>query len=112
VRVGDGVMVVGLSGIRADVIPWAILRGPKANLVGLNVIGLRRNGFSKADIGRYDQAYQALFFGPGLFQERVEQVAEKSADSALIASMIAFIRAGKRPLTMAARNNENAESDD
>ncbi|MBV9971675.1 MAG: acyl-ACP--UDP-N-acetylglucosamine O-acyltransferase, partial [Xanthobacteraceae bacterium] len=50
VRIGEGAMIVGLSGVRADVIPWGMAQGPLANLVGLNVIGLRRHGFSKADI--------------------------------------------------------------
>ncbi len=52
VRIGEGAMIVGLSGIRADVIPWGMAQGPLANLVGLNVVGMRRRGFAKADIHR------------------------------------------------------------
>ena len=37
VRIGEGAMIVGLSGVRADVIPWGMAQGPLANLVGLNV---------------------------------------------------------------------------
>ncbi len=62
VRIGEGAMLVGLSGIRADVIPWGIAQGPLANLIGLNVIGMRRHGFAKSDIQRYREAVRALFF--------------------------------------------------
>lgn len=109
VRIGEGVMIVGLSGVRADVIPWAIAHGLLANIIGLNVVGLRRSGFSKADIGRYRQAYEVLFFGPGLFRERFDEIAGTSGDSKLVADMVAFIRAGKRPLTTAVHHSEGAE---
>ena len=53
VRIGEGAMIVGLSGVRADIIPFALAQGPLANLVGLNVIGMRRRGITKFDIHRY-----------------------------------------------------------
>jgi UDP-N-acetylglucosamine acyltransferase len=101
VRIGDGAMIVGLSGVRADVIPWGMVQGPLANLVGLNVVGMRRRGLSKADIHRVRAAYQALFFGDGEFRARLELVAAEYASDALVGKIIDFIRAGKRPLTMA-----------
>jgi len=109
VRVGEGAMVVGLSGVRADVIPWGLVQGPLANLMGLNVVGLRRKGISKADIGSYHQAYETLFFGPGEFRARLDAMAEQTGACPLVAGMVAFIRAGKRPLTMAVRRAESIE---
>ena len=109
VRIGEGAMLVGLSGARADVIPWGTVQGPLAFLVGLNVVGMRRRGFSKADIHRYREAYRALFFGEGEFRARLERVAADCASDALVAKLIAFIRAGKRPLTMAGQRGEADE---
>jgi len=109
VRIGDGVMVVGLSGVRADVIPWGTVQGPLANLVGLNVVGMRRRGFSKADIHRYRDAYRALFFGDGEFRARLERVAADFGGDPQVGKMIDFIRAGKRPLTMAGKRGEADE---
>src|ERR1700757_791411 len=48
VRIGEGAMVVGMSGVRADVIPFGLVQGPLADLVGLNVVGMRRRGATKA----------------------------------------------------------------
>jgi UDP-N-acetylglucosamine acyltransferase len=44
-----------------------------------------------------------MFFGAGTFRERLDQVAAQSGDDPLVAKVIAFIRAGSRPLTMAIR---------
>jgi UDP-N-acetylglucosamine acyltransferase len=103
VRIGEGAMVVGLSGVRADVIPFGLVQGPLADLIGLNVVGMRRRGASKADIHRLRHAYQAMFFGPGTFRERLDGVAAESGADPLVAKVIAFIRSGTRPLTMAIR---------
>ena len=103
VRIGDGAMIVGLSGVRADVIPWGMVQGPLANLVGLNVVGMRRRGLTKADIHRVRAAYQALFFGAGEFRARLERVVVEHGADAQVAKMIDFIRTGKRPLTMAVK---------
>ena len=106
VRIGEGAMLVGLSGIRADIIPYGMAHGPLANHVGLNVVGMRRRGLSKADIHRVRDAYQALFFGAGEFRARVEQVAADFAGEPLVMKIVDFIRAGKRPLTMAIKRGE------
>jgi UDP-N-acetylglucosamine acyltransferase len=110
VRIGEGAMLVGLSGIRADIIPYGMAHGPLAHLVGLNVVGMRRRGLTKSDLHRVRAAYQALFFGEGEFRARLDRVAEEWAGDALVDKIITFIRAGKRPLTMAIKRGEADES--
>jgi UDP-N-acetylglucosamine acyltransferase len=80
--------------------------GPLADLVGLNVVGMRRRGLSKSDVHRVRTAYQDLFFGEGQFKARLEKVATDYAGDALVVRIVEFIRAGKRPLTMGAKRNE------
>jgi UDP-N-acetylglucosamine acyltransferase len=109
VRIGEGAMIAGLSGVRADVIPWGMAQGPLAHLYGLNVVGMRRRGLSKPDIQRYRQAYEALFFGSGEFRARVDLVAGEFGKDALGGKLIEFIRAGKRPFTMAVKRREADE---
>jgi UDP-N-acetylglucosamine acyltransferase len=103
VRIGEGAMIVGMSGVRADIIPWGMAQGPLANLVGINVVGLRRRGFARPDILRLREAYRALFLGDGLFRDRLEQVEKKCTDDPLIGAVLAFIRGGTRPLANAIR---------
>jgi UDP-N-acetylglucosamine acyltransferase len=107
VRIGEGAMVAGLSGAIADVIPYGYAVGQLADLVGLNVVGMKRRGVARTDMHRLRQAYRALFFGTGTFRERLEAVAGEFATDNLVIKVIEFIRAGgSRPLTMAIRRNE------
>jgi UDP-N-acetylglucosamine acyltransferase len=109
-RIGDGAMIVGMSGVRADIIPFGLASGsPLADLVGLNVVGMRRRGLSKADIHRVRAAYRALFFGEGDFRARIERVAAEHGSDSNVAKVIDFIRAGKRPFTMAIKRNDADE---
>ena len=105
VRIGEGAMIVGMSGVRADIIPWGMAQGPLASLVGINVVGLRRRGFAKAEILRFREAYRALFLGGGLFRERLAEAEGRCANdpNPLVIAVLAFIRSGTRPLANAIR---------
>ena len=41
-------MIGGLTGVNPDVIPYAMAVGDHAELAGLNLIGLKRRGLSRA----------------------------------------------------------------
>ncbi len=108
-RIGEGAMIAGVSGVRADVIPWGMAQGSLANLIGLNVVGLRRAGVSKADILIVRRAYEALFFGAGEFRARLDSVEREYGGDARVRRIVDFIRAGKRPLTTAIKRGEADE---
>ncbi len=110
VRIGEGAMIVGLSGVRADVIPFALAHGPLAHLVGLNVVGLRRRGVTRADLHKIRDAYQAMFFGEGTFAERVTKAEGDYADNPIVGTIFKFIRTAKRPLTMAVHRADLGDS--
>ena len=112
VRIGEGAMIVGMSGVRADIIPWGMAQGPLANLVGINVVGLRRCGYAKADILRFREAYRTLFLGEGLFSDRRAEVETKYGDDPLFGSVMAFIRSGKRPLATAIRRTSTTAAEE
>jgi UDP-N-acetylglucosamine acyltransferase len=102
VRIGEGAMIGGMSGIPADVIPFGFALGQAADLVGLNIVGLRRRGVSRTDMHRLRHGYQLLFFGEGYFAERVDAVAREFEKDPIVGKIIAFIRdGGSRPLMKA-----------
>ena len=110
VRVGEGVMVGGMSGVADDVIPFGFALGRIADLGGLNIVGLRRRGLTRSDLQRLRQAYHALFHGAGVFADRAEAVANEYAADPLVQKIITFIRAsGKRALM---RPNARAKRED
>lgn len=101
VRIGESVMISGVSGVAADVIPFAFAIGQRAVLDGLNVTGLKRRGFSRADIRPLRRAYQALFGGSGVFRDRLSMVAQEFGNDPLAAKVIEFIAARQaRPLML------------
>jgi UDP-N-acetylglucosamine acyltransferase len=93
VRIGRAAMIGGVSGVEADVIPFGSVIGNRARLAGLNVIGLKRRGFGKAQIQLLHNAFRDLFRHQGVFAQRLAAVRDRYADEALVAEVLAFIDA-------------------
>lgn len=91
VRIGRAAMIGGVSGVEADVIPFGMVMGNRARLVGLNIVGLRRRGFDKAEIQVLRAVFRALFAGSGVFAQRLEAARAAQAGSALVAELLEFI---------------------
>ena len=99
VRIGEGVMMAGMSAARDDIIPFGFALGQTGALVGLNVVGLRRRGVTRPQLHRLREAYRSLFFVAGRIADRIDAVEREFAGDPLVDKVIAFIRAGgKRPL--------------
>ncbi len=102
VRIGRAAMIGGVSGVEADVIPFGSVIGNRARLAGLNVIGLKRRGFDKAQIQRLHVAFGTLFRHEGVFAQRVEEARAQYAGDALVEEVLAFIDTpGRRGLIRA-----------
>jgi UDP-N-acetylglucosamine acyltransferase len=105
-RVGEQTIIGGVAAIRHDVIPFAAT-DENANLSGLNLIGLKRRGFSREAIHKLRAAYREIFLGGGNFAERVESAAKAYAGDDLVQRLVSFIRStGKRRLTMPGSHRE------
>lgn len=104
VRIGAHAFVGGLSGLEGDLVPFALAGGNRAHLFGLNVVGLRRRGFSEERISRLRTAYSLLFgredgSGGRVLSERIEIAARECSGDADVESLLAFLRAERaRPL--------------
>jgi len=61
VRIGDFVMAAGCAKIVKDVPPFTLVDGNPARLVGLNSVGLKRNGFNSGARAAIKRAYHQLF---------------------------------------------------
>ena len=84
-----------------DVIPFGSVWGVYAHLEGLNLVGLKRRGFSRDQIKDLRSAYRLLFAPEGTFQERLEDVARVFSASAEVGEIVYFIRAdATRPMCL------------
>jgi UDP-N-acetylglucosamine acyltransferase len=93
-RVGAHSILGGMSGLENDLIPYGAAMGNRAHLSGLNIIGLQRRGFSREDIHTLRRAYRLLFADEGTLVERTDDVEREFKDHAIVAEIVAFIRAG------------------
>lgn len=106
-RIGHHAMIGGCSAVGQDIVPFAMAAGNRCRLRGLNIVGLKRRNFSRADIQALRAAYRRLFLGPGAFTERIEEVSNEFRDSRVVMEIMAFITAdASRPICTVA-----AESD-
>ncbi|MGH6736304.1 MAG: acyl-ACP--UDP-N-acetylglucosamine O-acyltransferase [Methyloceanibacter sp.] len=92
VRIGAYSFVGGMSGVAADLIPFGMALGNRANLSGLNIVGLKRKGFPREQIHELRQAYRMLFSSEGTLKERLEDVESMFAKNPLAKQIIDFIK--------------------
>ncbi len=93
VRIGRHAMIGGKSAVEHDVIPYGSVLGNRAYLSGLNIIGLKRRGFSRDEIHGLRAAYRLLFAQEGTMQERLVDVAAMFSEHEQVMEIVAFIQA-------------------
>ncbi len=98
-RVGRMAMIGGVTGVALDVPPFCIASGERAQLYGLNLVGLKRHGFSEERISALKRAYKTLFRSGLQLKAAMEQVERELPDSAEAAELLEFIRTTKRGIT-------------
>ncbi|MCT8266005.1 MULTISPECIES: acyl-ACP--UDP-N-acetylglucosamine O-acyltransferase [Afifella] len=94
VRVGEHAFVGGMSAVENDVIPFGSAIGNRANLGGLNIVGLKRRGYEREAIHSLRRAYRLLFAQEGTLHERLRDVAQEFADDANVQKIVSFIEEG------------------
>ena len=92
VRIGRKAFIGGMSGVEHDVIPYGMAIGHRAGLGGLNIVGLKRSGYSREQIHGLRAAYQKIFANEGTLKERIDQVENEYRDNASVTEILEFIR--------------------
>lgn len=89
-RIGAHAMVGGMCGIARDVIPYSLI---SFNILeGVNIVGLKRRGFSLETINTLRLAVGEIFNGEGTLSERVAKVAETYSACEPVQEIVAFMR--------------------
>ena len=97
-RIGQHAMIGGMSGVVDDVIPYGSVLGNRAHLGGLNIIGLKRRGFSRDQIRGLRNAYRMLFAPEGTLQDRLDIVASQFSDHIEVMQIVDFVRTATRSI--------------
>ncbi len=90
VRIGRGAIIGALTMVANDVIPYGLVQAPRGELDGLNLVGLKRRGVSRADISALRAAFRELSEGDGTFMDRAKRVGE-DVDSEYVRQIVEFV---------------------
>ncbi|TAL80792.1 MAG: acyl-ACP--UDP-N-acetylglucosamine O-acyltransferase [Beijerinckiaceae bacterium] len=100
-RIGAHAFLGGVSGLDHDLIPFGLAVGNRARLAGLNLVGLKRRGFSREAINELRRAYRLLFAPEGTLQERLADVTKAFAGNAQVKAILDFLNeSGDRSICM------------
>lgn len=102
-RVGTMAMLSGGTMVHQDVPPYCIAQGSRARLVGINLVGLRRNGLSREAILAIKRAYKALFRSGKMLSEALAEL-EATSPCPEVQHLIDFCKNSKRGIVAAKRN--------
>lgn len=98
VRVGESAMISGLSRISRDPPPFCMI-AERDELIGLNLVGLKRRGKSNETIRSLKSAFREVFRVEGRFRERVEPMLAKPEWAvAEVQNFLTFLLSSKRGL--------------
>lgn len=97
-RVGRYAFVGGGAPVTGDVIPYGMVDN-HGYLAGLNLVGLKRRGFSRDLIHDLRAAYRLIFSAEGAFSERIEDAGRLFEARPEVMEVINFVKApAARPL--------------
>jgi UDP-N-acetylglucosamine acyltransferase len=98
-RIGKHAFVAGGAMVVMDVPPFCTAQGDRAELVGVNSIGLARHGYTEEQIGRVKEAYRILFRSKLPLEEAVERLRTELGDQSEIQALLSFVTSSQRGLT-------------
>lgn len=96
-RIGKYAYIGGFSVITQDVLPYCLVAGSRpALLYGLNVVGLRKKGFTKERIAILREMFRIIFYSELNTTQAIEELKENFASGEDREEIISFIQSSKR----------------
>lgn len=99
VKIGPYAIIGGQSGVSLDVPPYVSAAGNRAQLYGLNLIGLKRRGFTEETIGKLKKAYKIIFRSGLTQEEAIQKTLDEIHSCPEVNVLVDFIRTSKRGIT-------------
>ncbi len=95
-HVGESVMTAANTMLSQDAPPFAMVAGDRARLVGLNIVGLKRRGFSTETVRALKHAYHVIFQSKLLLEPALARVRAEAAGSAEVERLLGFLEKSER----------------
>ena len=99
-RIGAHAFVSGMTGVTLDVPPYMLASGSRANLFGLNTVGLKRHKISEASVRALKKAYRIIFRSSLTLEKALAQLREDEiAKISEVQHLLQFIAQTKRGIS-------------
>ncbi|MCB2226295.1 MAG: acyl-ACP--UDP-N-acetylglucosamine O-acyltransferase [Desulfarculaceae bacterium] len=95
-RIGTRAFIGGMSGVAQDQPPYCLCEGNRCKPHGLNVIGLKRSGFSAETIEGLKTAYRLIFRTHTPIKQAMEQVRAEVSGVPEVERLLEFIATSER----------------
>lgn len=105
-RIGKLAMLGGGAMVTKDIPPFAMVHGDRARIRGVNVIGMRRAGYTPEDVAVVKRVFRTLFWRVDQFTDRIEMVRSRWGDHALVEEILQFVAETKRGVMLARRDHD------
>ena len=96
VRIGKHAMIGGASAVHRDVPPFTVAQGNRAKLEGINIVGLKRRGFSREVIKDLTTAFEMVFKTDEPLQVSLKKIEEEFSEVREVLEFAEFIRNTRR----------------
>ncbi len=95
-RIGCHTMISGGAMVAQDIPPYTVAQGDRAKTMGLNLIGMKRRGFSEETIRGIKKAYRMIFRSGMRLEEALEMVVEELEPTVELDHFVNFIKESQR----------------
>ncbi len=100
-RIGKHVMVSGASKVNRDLPPYVLIGRDPIKYIGVNVVGLRRRGFTQEQINEIQDIYRTLYYNGKNVSEALNEMEKKFSNSFFKEEITRFIRQSERGIVRA-----------
>jgi UDP-N-acetylglucosamine acyltransferase len=95
-RVGKLALLSGTTSVSQDLPPFWVAQGLVNQVHGVNVVGMKRAGYTAADVQAVRQAFRVIHLQGLTISTATDRVARELSHSAAVRELVEFVRASKR----------------
>ena len=108
-KIGRLAMIGGITRVNADVPPFFLCSGFTVAPIGLNTVGLKRAGFTDADLGPLKTAFRLLYKSGLKLDEALTRI-ETEAPTEHTLHLVSFIRSSKRGICRPSKGGDACDA--
>ena len=104
-KIGQYAFLGGMSGVNKDIPPYLRYWGQRGSVYGLNLIGLKRHGFSRECLKALRDTYRIVFQRKGNLKDALEEARTIYGDFSEVSSFLDFIETSRMGIPKAGEDD-------